>query len=163
MINFLKNIFTYWVDLYREIRIWYIFRSTALKNVDLLNKKHSLRVDWIGRIYGIINLPEEVQGAAPEVQQAYVLQKVTDYGNVMLNIGLADVVYPEIERVSQASYLIVLWPVFEDFNMWKIIGNTIKTSLLAILIAVAIALGINNKEYLTEYYNITIEALSSLF
>lgn len=141
--------FTYWVDLYREIRIWYIFRRTAVNNTKMLNEEHTLRVDWIGRIYGVVNLPEEVQTAAGEVQQAYVLQQITKYGDVMVKIGLADVVYPEIERVpGSTSYLVVLWPVFEDFNLWKILGNIIRTSVIGFGLYLLVRLIVNNWEYI---------------
>lgn len=147
------RIFTYWIDLYREIRIWYIFRKTAIENTKLLNEQHSLRVDWIGRIYGIINLPEEVQTAASEIQQAYVLQQITKFGEVMAKIGLADVVYPEIEKVpNSTSYLIVLWPVFEDFNIWRILGNLIKTSTLGFLVYIAVKAILNNWEQLSNFF-----------
>jgi predicted tellurium resistance membrane protein TerC len=147
------RIFTYWIDLYREIRIWYIFRKTAIENTKLLNEQHSLRVDWIGRIYGIINLPEEVQTAAGEIQQAYVLQQITKFGEVMAKIGLADVVYPEIEKVpNSTSYLIVLWPVFEDFNIWRILGNLIKTFALGFLVYIAVKAILNNWEQLSNFF-----------
>jgi len=141
--------FTYWIDLYREIRIWWIFRRTAINNTKMLNEDHTLRVDWIGRIYGVVNLPEEVQTAASEVQQAYVLQQITKYGDVMLKIGLADVVYPEIEKVpNSSSYLVVLWPVFEDFNIWKILGNIIRTSIIGFGLYLLVRLVLNNWEYI---------------
>ena len=147
------RLFTYWVELYREIRIWYIFRKTAVENTKLLNEKHALRVDWIGRIYGVINLPEEVQTAAGEVQQAYVLQQITKYGDVMAKIGLADVVYPEIEKVpGSTSYLVVLWPVFEDFNIWKILGNIIKTFILSLLIYAVVKVILNNWEHISNFF-----------
>ena len=143
--------FTYWGDLYREIRIWYIFRRTAVNSTKMLNEEHTLRVDWIGRIYGVINLPEEVQTAAGEIQQAYVLQQITKYGDVMAKIGLADVVYPEIERVpGSTSYLVVLWPVFEDFNIWRILGNVIRTSAIFFIIYIIVNVILNNWEALSN-------------
>ena len=149
--------FTYWVDLYREIRIWYIFRRTAVNNTKMLNEEHTLRVDWIGRIYGVVNLPEEVQTAAGEVQQAYVLQQITKYGDVMLKIGLADVVYPEIEKVpGSTSYLVVLWPVFEDFNLWKILGNIIRTSVIGFGLYLLVKLALNNWEYIYKLIETTL-------
>jgi hypothetical protein len=150
--KWLKNTFTYWIDLFREIRIWFIFRKVALENTEILNKEHSLRVDWIGRIYGIINLPEEVQGAAAEVQQAYVLQQITKFGKVMTKLRLSDIVYPELEKVpNTSSYLIVLWPVFEDFNVWKIIGNLIRTTLVVSVIYILVGLSVDNWPKIYEF------------
>lgn len=120
--------YTYWLDLASEIRIWWIFRSTSKESTDRLNEEN-LRVDWLGRIYGVINMPEEVVGAAPQVQQAYVLQQINKWGPVTTEIGLSDVIYPEIERISGTSaYLVVMWPQYEALDIWSILGNIIKTT-----------------------------------
>lgn len=123
--------FTYWIDLYREIRIFTIFRRTANENAEMLEEKHKLRVDWLGRIYGVINIPEEVETAAPQVQEAYVLQAITNYGKVMIQIGLADAMYPEIEKIpGSPAYLVILWPEYRALALWPIIGNLIRTTVV---------------------------------
>jgi|TARA_B100000768_G_scaffold178849_1_gene195368 hypothetical protein len=133
--KWITGTFTYWYDLYRDIRMWWIFKNTAKENVKMLNEDHGLRVDWLGRIYGIVNLPEEVQSASLDVQQAYVLQQITKYGDCMLKIGLADVVYPQIQKIKQSSsFLIVLWPVFDDLSLLPILGNIIKTTLVCFIV-----------------------------
>lgn len=133
--KWLTSTFTYWYDLYRDIRMWWIFRKTARENIKMLNEEHELRVDWLGRIYGVVNLPEEVRSASLDVQQAYVLQQITKYGDCMLKIGLADVVYPQIEKVKDsASFLIVMWPVFDDLSLLPILGNIIKTTFVALIV-----------------------------
>ena len=159
--TFFKNIFSYWLDLVREIRIWYIFRKTAYENVEMLNTDNSLRVDWLGRIYGVVNLPEEVQTAAQQVQEAYVLQNITTYGDVMTKIGLADIVYPE--RVGAGSYLVVLWPVFEAFNIWSILGNIIRTGFFIAALLIFIGAMNNNSEYMISFLSATWEGVASLF
>ena len=96
--------FSYWSELFSEIRIWWIFRSTARRK-DNLDKivEADLRVDWLGRIYGVVNMPEEVLGAAPQVQQAYVLQQINKWGPLTTEMGLADIIYPEISRIPGTS------------------------------------------------------------
>ena len=131
MWKWLLNTFIYWREFARDVRIWWIFRRTANQYQDQLNKDFQLRVDWLGRIYGIVNLPEEVQGASGEIQQAYVLNKISTYGNFMLQIGLADMVYPQIQKVPQsASYLVILWPVFDELSLLPVLGNIIKTTFV---------------------------------
>ena len=127
--------FTYWRELAKDIRIWWIFRRTAKEYTDQLNKDFQLRVDWLGRIYGVVNLPEEVQTASGEIQQAYVLNKISTYGNFMLQIGLADMVYPQIQKVSPVSYLVILWPVFDELSVLPIIGNILKSSLISLFVS----------------------------
>lgn len=134
MWNWIKNTFVYWVELTKDIRIWWIFRKTAKEYKDQLNKDFQLRVDWLGRIYGVVNLPEEVQTASGEIQQAYVLNKISGFGNYMLQIGLADMVYPQIQKVSPSAYLIILWPVFDDLSLLPVIGNIIRTSFVGTIL-----------------------------
>jgi len=163
MLSRLLRPFTYWRELYREIRIFSIFRRTAFENRKMLESEHSLRVDFLGRIYGVINIPEEVEGAAKQVQEAYVLQSITNFGKVMLKIGLADIQYPEIEKIpGAAAYLVILWPEYEALTFWRIIGNLIRTSIILGIFYVLIKLIIKNREYLTEWVAVSFDSLSSI-
>ena len=133
MLNWFKSTFTYWVELYKDIRIWWIFRRTAREYTDQLNKDFQLRVDWLGRIYGVVNLPEEVQTASGEIQQAYVLNKISTYGNFMMQIGLADIVYPQIQKITPTAYLVILWPVFDELALLPVLGNILKSAFVGFL------------------------------
>ena len=164
MLTRLFKPFTYWVELYREIRIFYIFRKVAYEHEKMLEEEHKLRVDWLGRIYGVINIPEEVEGAATQIQEAYVLQAITNYGKVMLKIGLADVMYPEIEKIpGSPAYLVVLWPEYEALSFWRIIGNIIRTGIIVTALYFLIRVIIKNFDYLSQYASSTFEALKTIF
>ena len=80
-------------NLYVELRTWYRVRKVALEYEDQLSSM-GFRVDWIGRIYTVINLPEEVITAAPQIQEGYVLMKLRDYDRLFLQLGLAGDVFP---------------------------------------------------------------------
>lgn len=132
MKDWFLSTFTYWSELYSEIRIWWIFRNTARKkaNIKTLNE-NDLRVDWLGRIYGVVNMPEEVVGAAPQVQQAYVLQQINKFGPVTTEMGLADIIYPEISRIPGTNaYLVVMWPQYDALGLWYILGNMVKSTVV---------------------------------
>ncbi|MDB9800871.1 hypothetical protein OAB94_00650 [Flavobacteriaceae bacterium] len=151
---FFKNTVKYWPEFYLEFRTWRIFSKTAKQYKDALNKDHNLRVDWLGRIYGVVNLTEEVQGASGEIQQAYVLQQITKYGKTLMNMGLGDIVYPEIQKIKgTAGYLVILWPAFEALQTLQIIWNTIKTSVLITGIVLLVKLTINNTGALVSAWN----------
>lgn len=126
------NTFRYWGELASEIRIWWIFRSASREEANLKKlNENDLRVDWLGRIYGVINMPEEVVGAAPQVQQAYVLQQINKWGPLTTELGLSDVIYPEIDRITGTNaYLVIMWPQYDALGLWYIIGNLIRTSVV---------------------------------
>jgi hypothetical protein len=124
--------FSYWSELAAEIRIWWIFRATARnkENTEKINAA-DLRVDWLGRIYGVVNMPEEVVTAAEQVQQAYILQQINKWGPLTLEMGLADIIYPEINRIpGTPAYLVVMWPQYDALGLWYIIGNLIKSTIV---------------------------------
>jgi hypothetical protein len=136
----------YPINLYRELRTWWRVRKVALEYEDQLSSM-GFRVDWIGRIYTVINLPEEVITAAPQIQEGYVLMKLRDYDRLFLQLGLAGDVFPEMERIEEdgvAAFLLILSPDRDYFTFWSLAGFLIKTSILVILVRFLWVLGTNN-------------------
>lgn len=147
--------FSFWSELISEIRIWWIFRSAAKEknNTKKLNEQ-DLRVDWLGRIYGVVNMPEEVLGAAPQVQQAYVLQQINKWGPVTTEMGLSDIIYPEINRIPGTSaYLVVMWPQYDSLSFWAILGNTFKSAFVGALLYLLGRIIWSNFHHIIELFN----------
>ena len=137
---------TYPYNLYVELRTWYRVRKVALEYEDQLSSM-GFRVDWIGRIYTVINLPEEVITSAPQIQEGYVLMKLRDYDRLFLQLGLAGDVFPEMERITEEgvdAFLLILSPERDYFKFWPLIGFIIKTGALIILVRLLWVLGTNN-------------------
>lgn len=153
MLTWTKNTITYWRDLYSEIRIWWVFKKTADQNTKLLNDT-KLRVDWLGRVYTVVNLPEEVQTASGEIQQAYVLQKISEFGDVMMKIGLGDIVYPEIQKINgTAGWLVVLWPTFDNLQVLRVISYIFRSTILFTVIYLLFRLFIVNFDRIKPMWN----------
>ena len=53
----------YIIDLYKELQVWRKIKKIAKNAEKELNEK-GFRVDWVGRIYTVINLPEEEKNLA---------------------------------------------------------------------------------------------------
>lgn len=145
--------FSYWSELVSEIRIWWIFRKAARQSTEKLNE-NDLRVDWLGRIYGVVNMPEEVVTAAPQVQQAYVLQQINKWGPLTLEMGLADIIYPEINRIPNTNaYLVVMWPQYDALGLWYILGNIIKSAAVGFGLYLLARVIWVNFHHVTELFN----------
>lgn len=112
----------YWIKLLQEIRIWLITRRVAKRNQETLDE-FDLRVDWVGRIYTVINLPEEV-ATQPYSQQPYVLGQLRKYDEVLLRLQLSDVLFPEFEKIpGEDAYLLVLTPEREYLTWLRFLIN----------------------------------------
>jgi|688.fasta_scaffold322791_3 hypothetical protein len=114
----------YWIKLIKEIRIWWLARKVALANQSEL-EEFGVRVDWVGRLYTVINLPEEV-ASQPYSEQPYVLSQLRKYDEILLRLQLSDVLYPEFEKIpGESAYLLVLTPEMEYLDWLRFILNTL--------------------------------------
>ena len=117
----------YWIRLIKEIRMWYRF-ARITKSQRTYLEENNMRVDWLGRIYTVINMPEEVANNQQRVQEGWVISQLKPMNSVMDKIGVADVIFPEMERIPDpgtAAFLIAMYPNFEEISFWKVIWNII--------------------------------------
>lgn len=138
--------------LYKELQIWYKIRKIANENKTKLLEK-GFRVDWIGRIYTVINLPEEVVNQ-PISQEGYVLMQLREHDKLFLELGIADYVSPEFEPIPDSdSFLLVLSPDREYFKTWPLIISLTKTLILVFLLRIAYVFVESYSEKISEIWN----------
>lgn len=128
----------YWINLLKDIKIWYKFQKIAKENKKLL-AKYNLRVDYLGRIYTVINLPEELQGGNEYIHETFVLQNLKPFTDVLLKIGIADYSYPEISKINEPgvyAYLVIIYPEFKALSLSKFIFNIFIIISIILLIKV---------------------------
>jgi len=132
--------FTYWYNFIIEFTVWFRFQRLTKKSKKLLEESQ-LRVDWIGRVYGVVNVPDEVLGAAEEIQQAYVLKQLGQYGESMKKIGVANEVYPQMQEIQGAgAYLVIFWPILDRLNIFAILGNILYAIIYSFVVYLLIRL-----------------------
>ena len=138
--------------LYKELKILWQIRNVA-KSEEIALQEKGFRVDWIGRIYTVINLPEEV-ATAPISQEGYVLMKLREHDKFLLELCIADYVSPEFEKISNTdSFLLVLSADREYFKLWPFLISVLKTTGFILLLRVLYLLFSHNQEKITELWN----------
>ena len=139
-------------NLYNEIKIWVKIRKIAQENKNKLLEK-GFRVDWVGRIYTVINLPEEVV-SAPISQEGYVLMQLREHDKLFLDLGIADYVSPEFNPIPNTdSFLLVLSADREYLKVWPIIVSTVKTTIGLLILRVIYILFESYSEKISELWN----------
>lgn len=139
-------------NLYNEIKIWVKIRKIAQDNKNKLLDK-GFRVDWVGRIYTVINLPEEVV-SAPISQEGYVLMQLREHDKLFLDLGIADYVSPEFNPIPNTdSFLLVLSADREYLKTWPIIVSTVKTTIGLLILRVIYILFESYGEKISELWN----------
>jgi hypothetical protein len=148
----------YITNLYKELKIWKKIRAIAIENsANLLEK--GFRVDWVGRIYTVINLPEEVV-SAPVSQEGYVLMQLREHDKLFLDLGIADYVSPEFNPIPDTnSFLLVLSADRDYFKLWPLIKSLSKTTLLIIIARILYVVSSSYTEKILELWNKMINFL----
>ena len=142
----------YIIDLYKELQVWRKIKKIAKDAEQELSTK-GFRVDWIGRIYTVVNLPEEVV-SAPISQEGYVLMKLREHDKFLLELGVADYVSPEFNQIEGTdSFLLVLSADREYFKLWPFLISLIKTLGLLFLFRVIYLLIASYGEKISELWN----------
>lgn len=130
----MKRIWNYWREFFVDLKIWWTYRSIAIKAEDELIKSN-LRVDWLGRIYTVVNMPEEVINNQEMVQQGWVISQLGSFNEILLKIGVNDYAFPDIIKIPNSnSYLIILYPDIDTLNPWRIISNVIALGFIGGLV-----------------------------
>ena len=144
--------FKFWKELYYELRIWRKLSKIAKANREVLGEKN-FRVDWIGRIYTVINLPEEML-SRPDLQEGWVFMQLREYDTLFMDLGIADYLFPEITHIpDRGAYLLVLTGPKDYIGGWKILWNLFKLIILYIILRILYAVGIHYWENIVGVWN----------
>ncbi len=105
-----------------DIRNYFFVRRTIKKNIGSLEwTKFKLRVDWIGRIYTVINLPPEViysPDSPEEIRPAFIIEESRPLNEYLTGLGLQEVILPEITPIpNSVSYLITYTPYLRRLSL----------------------------------------------
>jgi len=131
--------FNFWKwpkELIDDYRQWSVVKE-ALQEEDTKQKfanfKYEMRIDKIGRIYTVINVPDELLPFEFRNQVwPWVLDQLREIDELLLSCRLNDLVYPEVQKLEEyPAYLVVLTPSTESLEWAKFFGwifNCVFTS-----------------------------------
>jgi hypothetical protein len=118
------NIWKWPAELIDDIRQWLVVRS-ALKETETISAletwQYELRKDKIGRLYTVINVPEELWPYDKQDQVwPWMVEQLRELDAILLRRQLSDLLYPVVERIDDApAYLVILTPSTESLSWSK--------------------------------------------
>jgi hypothetical protein len=118
-----------------DINNYFFIKRTIKKNTGTIEwEKFKLRVDWIGRIYTVVNLPPEViysPDSPDEIRPAYILEESRPLNEYLTRLNLQEVIIPKISPIPNSfSYLIVYSPYFQRLSFRWIVYRLILILIL---------------------------------
>lgn len=135
------NIWSWPASVIDDIRQWRIVKK-ATQESEVIERfkafKYEMRVDKIGRIYTVINIPEELLPYEHRNQVwPWVLEQLREIDDLLLEIRLNDMVYPEVEQYPDApAYIVKLVPPTDSFSIWKFLNWLKNLTILTLLVLI---------------------------
>lgn len=133
-------------ELYLVIK-YYIIVNKVLrsnegkKSLNEYNKKPEipdLRIDNIGRLYTVINIPEEIRNKEDGIMLV-TLNTLREINKILIPLGITDILIPnyyrEYDKANDAYYILLIVSPNTSFFNWKnIVWELIKITTFIILI-----------------------------
>ena len=129
----MKDALLYWPRFFREAWINRKYYK-AVKSIEAELNAQNLRVDWIGRIYGVMEIKEEFVNQPEMVQQSIVFQQLSPINELLMKYGLSDLSFPDISKIPGTNqFLVILYPENDYFNIPSFIRNVLFAGILVMV------------------------------
>jgi len=143
--------FDYPVELWSQIKDWWVCRKVCNEETVKLQfqqRKPEIRVDKIGRIYTVVNIPEDMyEKDAEAARQTFLIEELRKVEKIFLSLGISEIIYPEFVKITDIpesfAYLLVLETNKDMVAIWPFVGWIFKLGIWTILIAIINAIIIN--------------------
>ena len=118
-----------------DIRQWLMVRK-ALREAEVVsafkNFKYELRIDRIGRVYTVINVPEELwEYEKREMVWPWMVEQLRELDDVLMRVRLNELLYPEVTPIEGSpAYLVVLSTSSESISIWKFLRWILNLSFV---------------------------------
>lgn len=137
-----------------EIRDIIILYKTTKKNKEYLNE-YNVRLDWIGRPYTVINVPENM-AQKKEDTESFIILQLRKYDAIFVKLGITELIYPEITRIQEPgtfAFLFSFKTKIENLRFWRILIYLIKYFLVIFLVRLIIVLVHKNTIFFIDIFN----------
>jgi hypothetical protein len=118
------------ISLRRKYQLYKIYRKAVLSRQDELASEYGLRVDFVNRLYTVLNIPKELieepydlrKADIEMLSQRYIKEYITYVGQYLDSNDLKELysIY-EVKKIGKFSFLVVFG--FSQFNTDKVAKN----------------------------------------
>jgi len=134
-------------SLFKKIKLFLFYKNQITKNGNYLLQNFNLRIDYIYRMYTVLNIPKELieepynfrSSDINNISQNYISTFSDQLQNFLNSVGLRELVrIYEIKKVDKFSYLLIFgYSLFDTKKTTtRILYSTLFSSILITLISI---------------------------
>jgi len=128
------------VGFFKSILLFFFYRKKLNSIRDSLSTNFGAKVDYIYRIYTVLNIPKEIieepynfRGSdIDKISQNYIKQYSSQLQDYLNSLGLRELFdFYEVKKVDKSSYLLIFG--FSLFNTRKVANNIIYFGIFSLI------------------------------
>ena len=136
------TLFNFWkwpLEVIDDINQWFMVRR-ALKEEETIQAlkefPYGLRKDKIGRLYTVINIPEELYPRDKQEQVwPWMVEQLRALDTILMKRQLSDILYPEVKPIPDApAYLLILSSSSDSLSILKFLRWLLNLSFIGVLL-----------------------------
>lgn len=136
------TLFNFWkwpLEIIDDINQWFMVRR-ALKEEETIQAlkdfPYGLRKDRIGRLYTVINIPEELYPKDKQEQVwPWMVEQLRALDTILMKRQLSDILYPEVKPIPDApAYLLILSSSSDSLSILKFLRWLLNLSFIGALL-----------------------------
>ena len=126
------------INFFKKVKLYIEYRKLIKKNQDKI-KKLGLEEDYIGRLYTVVNMPEDGKKYGEKLRSKYLTDYIKDCDVTFKEVGLSEFVgIYYMDKIDEVNYLVIF--SYSQFNVVKFWRRIIATFLLLTAITTYILL-----------------------
>ena len=104
------------IGFFKKIKLYFIYRRLLKNNLDILqNKNYNLRLDYVNRLYTVLNLPQDVEIYGNKLVEKHISDYISNVDKLFTEIHISEYVgLIDIKQETDMDYLIVFGFKFMD-------------------------------------------------
>jgi hypothetical protein len=120
--------------------LYRLYRQIAKTNEKELLERFNVRIDEVGRLYTVINVPNQTDTYGPKdgprITKTMLQNWLNKFDNYLVQIGLKELTQvQELTEIDEMNYLLVIR--FKSLNIARIATNSIVVGTVVAVITVA--------------------------
>lgn len=121
------------MNFIKKIRLYLTYKRIIKKHKKTLAKKgYEIDVDYIGRMYTVVNLPQDVVDYGHDLAQSHIQKYIQKVDSLFFKIGLNEYVgIYDIRREGDLDYVVIFG--FKFLDMVRVINNLITFLFIALV------------------------------
>ena len=124
----------------KDVLNYFMYRKVIKKAIKTDHWKNlNLNLDWLGRVWFVMNLRTDDLGDPDVVKNAKIVQRLRPYHKYFEeDLELSEIISVAVSQKTNQSFLVVYYPIFQPYFIWRFLR-----SFLLLIVGVVIFVSFN--------------------